>query len=62
MTLALGLTHLQAMALFALVVSLAFALLSKQTRRERIIYTAWSLFWFLAVAVAIGWLMYPLTR
>jgi hypothetical protein len=54
----LTLTHFQALLLFALVVSLAFAFLSRRTLRDRLRYTVWSLIVFLAAAIGIGWLMF----
>lgn len=54
----LAITHFQALLLFALAVSLAFAFLSRRTMRERLRYTFWSLLVFLAAAVGVGWLMY----
>jgi len=48
--------------LFALAVSAAFALLSKQTTTARINYAVWAFLGFIAVAVGIGWLMYPFAR
>jgi cytochrome bd-type quinol oxidase subunit 2 len=54
--------HFQALLLFALAVSAAFAMLSKQTTRERLRYLLWALLGFLAVAVGVGWLMYPFSR
>jgi hypothetical protein len=56
------LTHLQAMVLFAIVVSVAFAVMSKRTVRERLVYVGWSVFWFLAIAIGVGWLMYAFAR
>ncbi|HEV8384505.1 MAG TPA: hypothetical protein VGQ11_06515 [Candidatus Acidoferrales bacterium] len=56
------LSHLQAMVLFALVVSIAFAFLSKQSPRERVKYAVWSFVAFLAIALGIAWLMYPFPR
>lgn len=56
------LNHFQALVLFALAVSAAFALLSKQTVGERMGYLVLSFLGFLAVAVGIGWLMYPFSR
>ena len=56
------LNHFQTMLLFALAVSLAFALLSKNTMSERVRYTVWAFLAFLVVAVGIGWLMYPFSR
>ena len=55
----MNLTHLQAMLLFAFVISVAFALLSKRTLNDRVKYALWALLMFLLTAVAIGWLMYP---
>ena len=54
--------HFQALLLFALAVSAAFALLSKQTMAARINYVVWAFLGFIAVAVGIGWLMYPFSR
>ncbi len=54
--------HFQALMLFALAVSIAFALMSKQSLKQRIGYAAWALFCFLAAAIGIGWLMYPFSR
>jgi hypothetical protein len=58
----LTLTHFQALLLFALLVSLAFAFLSKRTLRDRLRYTFWSLLVFLAAAIGIGWLMFFFQR
>ena len=54
--------HFEALALFALAVSAAFALLSKHTTGEQVGYLIWSFLGFVAVAVGIGWLMYPFSR
>jgi hypothetical protein len=56
------LNHFQALVLFAAAVSSAFALLSKRTFSEQIRYAVWAFLGFLAVAVGIGWLMYPFSR
>ena len=56
------LDHFQALLLFAVTVSIAFALLSKRTLKDQITYAVWSFIGFLAVAVGIGWLMYPFSR
>jgi cytochrome bd-type quinol oxidase subunit 2 len=56
------LNHFQIMLIFALAVSLAFALLSKQRTSERALYFLWAFLSFLAVAIGIGWLMYPFSR
>ena len=55
-------THFEALLLFALVVSVAFAFLSKRGATERLKYFLWSFLAFLLVAVGIGWLMYPFSR
>jgi hypothetical protein len=54
--------HFQALSLFALAVSGAFALLSKHATRERISYLISAFLGFIAVAIGIGWLMYPFSR
>ncbi len=56
------LTHWQAMVLFALVVSIAFAFLSRETLRERLRYAAWSFLIFLAIGIGLGWVMYWFQR
>jgi len=60
--LSLQLGHFRAMVIFALVVSLAFGFLSRRGAVERARYILWSFFLFIAVAIGIGWLMYPLSR
>ena len=60
--LGLKLSHLQAMLLFALVISMAFGFLSRRQPIERMKYIAWSLFLFLLIGVGIGWAMYPFSR
>jgi hypothetical protein len=56
------LNHFQMMVIFALAVSLGFAFLSKQTMGERLRYGVWAFLAFMAVAIGIGWLMYPFSR
>ena len=56
------LSHLQAMLLFALVISMAFGFLSRRKPIERVKYIVWSLLLFLLVGVGIGWAMYPFSR
>jgi uncharacterized membrane protein YoaK (UPF0700 family) len=53
------LTHFQTMALFAFIVSVVFASLSRRSFGAGIRYTFWAFLSFLLVAIAIGWLMYP---
>lgn len=59
---AIALTHFESLLLFALVISVAFAFLGKQTARERLRYALLAFLTFVLVAVAIGWLMYPFPR
>jgi cytochrome bd-type quinol oxidase subunit 2 len=61
-TLLAGLTHFQALAFFALVVSVTFTFLSKRGMPERVKYFLWAFLAFLLVAVGIGWLMYPFSQ
>ncbi len=56
------LSHLQAMVIFALVVSVAFGFLSRRSSFERAKYIVWSFFLFVVVGVGIGWIMYPFSR
>ena len=58
----MNLNHFQAMLLFAFVISVAFAFMTKRTRGERIKYAIWSFLAFLLIGMAIGWLMYPFAR
>jgi len=58
----LTLTHFQALLLFALLISLAFAFLSKRTFGDRARYTLWSMLVFLTAALGIAWLMYFFQR
>lgn len=59
---AIKLTHLQAMLLFALAISIAFGFLSRRQPMERVKYIAWSLFLFLLIGVGIAWAMAPFSR
>lgn len=54
------LSHLQALSIFALIVSTVFALITKNTPREQFRYGVFVFFSFLFVALAVGWIMYPL--
>jgi len=56
------LNHFQAMVIFGLAVSLAFAFLSKNSLSERVRYAVWAFLAFLVVAIGLGWLMYPFSR
>ena len=58
----INLSHFQALLIFAFVIALAFAFLTKRRAAERFRYTVWAFLMFLLVAVALGWAMYPLSR
>jgi cytochrome bd-type quinol oxidase subunit 2 len=60
--LAAALNHFQAMLVFAFVVSVAFAFLSKRALSERAKYVLWAFLAFLLVAIGLGWIMYPFSR
>jgi len=55
-------SHFLAMSVFALLVSIALAGLTKRTAEERTKYALSCFLKFLAVAIAIGWLMYPFSH
>ena len=59
---AMSLTHFDALLLFAVVISIAFAFLTKQTTRDRLKYALWAFLAFVLVAVVLGWVMYPFPR
>jgi hypothetical protein len=52
-------SHIFLLALFALLVSLVFALLSKDDVREQLRFGGMLFAGFLVSALLIGWLMYP---
>jgi hypothetical protein len=54
------LSHFTALTIFALLVSTVFALVTKNEPREQFRYGVFVFLSFLAVAIAVGWLMYPL--
>ncbi len=58
----MNLNHFQALLLFAFVISVAFAYLTKQTLSERLKYALWAFLAFLVVGVALGWVMYSMSR
>ena len=47
------------MTLFAFLVSVVFATLSKEGIREKVLYGIKCFALFMIVAVALGWIMYP---
>lgn len=60
--LAFKLSHLQAMLLFAVIISITFGFLGRRRPADRIKYIVWSLILFLLIGVGIGWAMYPFSR
>jgi hypothetical protein len=56
----MSLSHFQALVVFALIVSTVFALITKNGPREQLRYGVFVFLSFLAVAIAVGWIMYPL--
>ena len=54
------LSHVTALVIFAVIVSTVFALITKSEPREQLRYGVFVFLSFLAVAFAVGWLMYPL--
>ena len=53
-------SHLFLMTLFAFFVSLVFAVIAKDDFREQARFGGLMFVGFLAVAIVVGWLMYPL--
>jgi hypothetical protein len=54
------LSHFSALFIFALIVSTVFALITKNTPNEQFRYGVFVFLSFLFVALAVGWIMYPL--
>ena len=54
------LSHFSALTIFSLIVSTVFALITKHQPREQFRYGVFVFFSFLAVALVVGWIMYPL--
>jgi hypothetical protein len=53
-------SHFLLMALFAFFVSIVFAVLLRDDVRSQVRTAAWMFGAFVAAAVVLGWLMYPL--
>jgi ABC-type uncharacterized transport system permease subunit len=53
------LSHFEALVLFSFLVSVVFAILSKQTLREQVIYGAKVFVAFVGIALMLGWIMLP---
>jgi len=52
-------SHFTALVLFSFFVSVVFAVLSRQTLREQLIYGAKVFIAFVGIAVLLGWIMLP---
>jgi hypothetical protein len=57
-----GLSHFQALVLFALVISIAFGFLGRRRPMDRVKYILWTLLLFILIGVGIGWAMYPFSH
>jgi hypothetical protein len=53
-------THFGALTTFALLVSVVFAIITKSEPREQFRYGVFVFISFLAAAILVGWIMYPL--
>jgi hypothetical protein len=53
------LSHFEALVLFSFFVSVVFAVLSKPTLREQLIYGAKVFAAFVGMALLLGWIMFP---
>lgn len=58
----LRLSHLAAMLLFALLVSVVLACLTQRASPGGVKYALWSFALFVLVGVGVAWLMYPISR
>jgi len=52
-------SHFEALVTFAALVSAVFAITTKSTTREQLRYGVFVFLSFLAVAIVVGWIMYP---
>lgn len=52
-------SHFSALVLFSFMVSVVFAVLTKRTLREQVIYGAKVFIAFVGIAVLLGWIMLP---
>jgi hypothetical protein len=52
-------SHFTALSIFAFLVSVVFAGINKSTFRAQLKYGAFVFVAFLAVALSVGWIMYP---
>ena len=54
------LSHIEALTLFSALTAVVLAIVSKNTPKEQVRYGAFVFLSFVAVAVVVGWIMYPL--
>jgi len=52
-------SHFLILSIFAFLISIAFALLMRDTRKEQVRFAIFSFVCFVGSAFVIGWLMYP---
>jgi hypothetical protein len=52
-------SHFSALVVFASLVSIVFAIITKSTPREQVQYGIFVFLAFIAAALVIGWIMYP---
>lgn len=52
-------SHFTALVVFSFLVSVVFAVLSKDSLRAQVIYGAKVFIAFVGIAVLLGWIMYP---
>ncbi len=52
-------SHFLILGIFAFLISIAFALLMRDTRKEQVRFAVFSFVCFVGSAFVIGWLMYP---
>ncbi len=55
----MNLSHFEALFIFALIVSVVFALINKATPAEQLKYGVLVFLSFVGVAFFVGWLMFP---
>jgi hypothetical protein len=56
------LSHFQALLVFALCISVAAGFLSGKTMRRRLMTALQTFVLFVAIAVALAWILYPFTH
>lgn len=54
--------HFPAMVIFAFLASLVFAVIGRNTARERVYFGIKSFVLFVGIAILLGWIMYPFPR